>query len=172
MRQHALAQLDAVLPGVHRLGAKYQTREIELEVMTIMRRVGTFDFAELASVAEIDDARFLGRRHPSHIAVVAIDGVEQRRKRRAQIEAQAAARADVENALDFLIESGALPVLRFGGVVSKAVSRPRLNSFRHQSFCDCSPSHIGKGLGVRSPVFIAALAARKKAGGPVSPPLL
>src|SRR5881397_1163913 len=88
MRQDALAQLDAVFPGVHRLAAHYQARKIELKFMAVMRRVRTFDFAELASVAKVDDALLLCRRHRSYVAVVAIDRVEQRRERRAKIEAQ------------------------------------------------------------------------------------
>ena len=92
--------------------------------MAVMRRVGTFDLAQLASVAQVDDAFLLGRRQRSHVAVVAIDRVEQRRKRRAKIEAQAAAVTDVEDALDFLVESGAVPILRLGRIIGEAVGRP------------------------------------------------
>ena len=85
MRQDALAQLDAVFPGVHRLAAHYQARKIELKFMAVMRRVRTFDFAELASVAKVDDALLLCRRHRSYVAVVAIDRVEQRRVLRCEL---------------------------------------------------------------------------------------
>ena len=144
MRQYALAELDAVLFGVQRLGAKNQAGEIELKFMTVARRVGTFDLAQLASVAEIDDALFLAHRQGSHIAVIAIDRVKQRRKRRTKIEAQPASMTDVENALDFLIEPGPVPILRFGRIVREAVSRPGLDSFSHPSNPFPFPS-MGRG---------------------------
>ena len=40
----------------------------------------------------------------AHVAVVAVHGVEQLGKRRAQVEAQPAAVADVEDALQFLLQ--------------------------------------------------------------------
>src|SRR5580704_18423810 len=135
MTEHALTDRDAVFPGVYRPGAKNQARKIELEFMPVVRRVGTFDLAQLASVAEVDNAFLFSRGQRPNIAVVAIDRVEQRRKRRAKIEAQAASMTDVEDALDFLVQPGAVPILRLGRIIREAVSRPRLDSLSHQLPC-------------------------------------
>ena len=68
--------------------------------------------------------------------VLAIDRVEQRRERWAQIEAQPAAVTDVENPHDFLVQSGAIPILRLGRVVGEAVSRPGFDSLGHLAACE------------------------------------
>ena len=93
------AQADAGLLPADRVGAQHQAREIELEFVPVIRRVRALDVAEFALVAGVDDAvGFLGvsaRTSPSCWS----DGLEQFGERRAQIEAQAAAVADLVDAL-------------------------------------------------------------------------
>ncbi len=100
--------------------------------MTVARRVGTFHLAELAAVAQIDHPLGLGAGEFTHVAVVAIGRVEQRGKRRTQIEAEPASVTDVEGALEFLVESLAIPVFRFVQIVGKAVGRRGLDSVGHR----------------------------------------
>ena len=116
--EHLVAKLNAVFPGSDRLVALHEAREVELELMPVARRVGASNLAHLAVVAEVDDVAFLLGGELTNVAVVlVVDGIEQRRERRAQIEAQPAALADVEDARDFLVEALAAPVLRLGRVV-------------------------------------------------------
>ena len=101
-----------------RLVALHQARKIELELMAIAGRVGTSDLAHLAQVAEVDDVAFFLAAEKPNVAIVAVDRVEQRWERRAQIEAQPAALADVEDAGDLLVEA-------FRGPSTSARSRCR-----------------------------------------------
>jgi hypothetical protein len=59
------------------------------------RDVGALDVADLALEALVDDLVLLGLRELGRIAVVAVDELEQRRERRAQVEAEATAVTEV-----------------------------------------------------------------------------
>jgi hypothetical protein len=98
--------------------------------MAVARSVRTFHLAQLASVAKVDDFPGLLPGETADIAAAAIDRAEESRKRRTQVEAQSAAVADVVNALEFLVESGAVPVHGLGRAVGKAVGRFGFDSMR------------------------------------------
>jgi hypothetical protein len=74
--KYFLAHGDAVLAALDRARPQHQAREVELELVTVMRRVGASDLAKLAAVAQIDHALFLRRAQAAHVAVALVEGVE------------------------------------------------------------------------------------------------
>ena len=80
--------------------------------------VGAVDVAELALEALVDDLVLLGAGEPAGVlVVVAVDQLEQRRERGAELEAQPAAVAQVVHAGELLPEVGVVEVLGVVGVV-------------------------------------------------------
>ena len=76
-------------------GPHHQPGEVELPL--VRRHVGALHVAELALVALVDHLVLLGGGQRRRVPVVGVDEVEQRRERRAQVEAQPAAVAQVED---------------------------------------------------------------------------
>ncbi len=87
-------RLDAV--GVlHRVGAQHQPREVEVPLVQL-GDVRTVDVAELALEALVDDLVLFGRGESAGVLVVVlVDHLEQRRERRAELEAEPTAVAQV-----------------------------------------------------------------------------
>src|SRR5204862_1432818 len=88
---------------------------------------GALHIAQLALPALVDDRRDLlgGQRLDFALPalLVPVDGVEQRRERRAVAEAHAAGVADVEHAAELAVELRLIPVFR----ISKVKHRPGLS---------------------------------------------
>ena len=123
---HPLLGPDPLLlaHGVH---AAHQPREVELPL--VRRHVGTLHVAELALVALIDDFVALGVTQRADVTVVLVDVPEHRREGRAQVEAQSAPVAEVEDAVEFLAERSGVEVGRIlrvvrGGHVGRPLRRP------------------------------------------------
>jgi hypothetical protein len=77
-----------------------------------MRRgIGTAVVAKLALVAEINDPLLFIPGEARGLVLVPIDGVEEGRERWAKVEAQPAAVADIEDAVDFAPQVLLIPVL-------------------------------------------------------------
>ncbi len=126
--EHLFAHAQPMLAALDRARPQHQAREVELELVAVVRRVRASHLAQLAAVAQIDHALLVRRAQAAHIAVGLVERAEQFRERWAQVEAQPAARADVEDALEFLFELRALPVLGLVGIVGKSVGRSRLDT--------------------------------------------
>ncbi len=73
----------------------------EIEFVLVRRRVGTMVETELAVVAFVDNPMVIGRCQFRDIALADIDSIEQRVERRAEVEAPAAAVADLINSKRF-----------------------------------------------------------------------
>ena len=71
---------------------------------------------------------FFRRREIADIVALGVNRLEKIGKRRAQIEAEPAAVADVEHPLDLDVELGAIPVFRFVRIVAESVGRSRFDS--------------------------------------------
>ena len=109
-RQHPRAQAEAARLPANGIGAQQQAREVELELVAVIRRVGALDVTELALVAGVDHAPGFCRRELPDVPLVPLDGFEQLGERRAQVEAKPAAVADVEDPLQFLLERAGVPI--------------------------------------------------------------
>src|SRR5215475_4322254 len=120
--QKLFAHTYAALLRANALGAQHQAREVELKLVPVARSIRTLHLAQATSVAEIDHTLLVRPRKRANLAVFPIDGLEQDGKRRAQIKAETAPMADVENPVDLLIETGAIPVLRLSRTVGKSFS--------------------------------------------------
>src|SRR5579871_1422924 len=129
--QHPLAQADAVLLRVNRLGALNQLREIELKFVVVARRVGTAQITQAAFVAQVHHPLALLRAQLAYVIALGIDRVEQRGKRGTQIKAQPASVADVVDSKLFALEAGAVPVFRLVGIVGKRIGGSRLDTAAH-----------------------------------------
>lgn len=116
-RQDALAQACPLLFSSQGRGAGHQAREIQLKSVLVVRRVGAFYVAQFALIAGVEDAVMFGRRERAHAAVMPVDRLKQLGKRRAQIEAQPAAVANLEYSLDLAGERRLIPVERIIGVI-------------------------------------------------------
>ena len=113
-----------VLAVPDRVVAVHELREVELELVPVPGGVRALHLTELALKASVHDALRLERRQLADIAVVlVVDRREQDRKRVTVLEAHAAAMADLEDALDFLLERVFVPVLRLAGVVTQPIGR-------------------------------------------------
>ncbi len=92
--------------------------------MTVIRRVRALYVAEFALVAGVDNAIRLPFGQRANVPIVTVDGVEQFRKGRTQIETETAAVADLEDPFDFLIQLVTVPINAiFGFVVARPSSR-------------------------------------------------
>ena len=84
--------------------------------LVLARHVRAVDVAELALEALVDDLVLLGRRQPAAVlVVVAVDQLEQRRERRAELEAQPAAVTQVVDPRQLLAEVGLVEVRGWNG---------------------------------------------------------
>ena len=99
----------------HRVHPAHEAREVELPL--VRGHVGALHVAELALVALVDDLVALGVGQLRDVAVVLVDEAEQRRERGAQVEAEPAPVAQVEDPVELLAERGRVEVLGIGGVV-------------------------------------------------------
>ena len=98
--------------------ARSISRGKSMRPLVLAGGVRAVDVAELALEALVDDLVLLGRRQPAGVLVVVpIDHLEQRRERRAELEAQPAAVAQVEDAGQLAADVGLVEVLRVLGVV-------------------------------------------------------
>jgi hypothetical protein len=99
-----------------------ELRKIELKLVPIAGRVRALHLAELALKACVHDPLRVERGQLADVSVMfVVDGGKQDRKRVAVLEAHAAPVADLEDALDFLVERIFVPVLVFGRVVAQPV---------------------------------------------------
>ena len=98
-----------------RVGPHHEPREVELPL--VGRHIWTLQVTELALVALVDHTVLFDRGHRRHVAFVRVDEVEQRRERRAQVEAQSAALAQIEDATELAPQIPLVEVPRVGGVV-------------------------------------------------------
>src|SRR5215467_9743730 len=96
--------------------------------MSLAVGVGTLHLAQLAAVEKVDDAPGFRGGQAANIAVLLVDRIEERRKRRTQIEAQPASVADVVYALEFLIEAAPVPITELGGVVGEPIGGLRVDA--------------------------------------------
>ncbi|MFA9411635.1 MAG: hypothetical protein ACERK0_10250, partial [Deltaproteobacteria bacterium] len=106
-------EMNAYCAAVYGLLPATRDEVMQTPISTI--RVLPREFAvrhRLIPVARTEDA-----------VVLVVDRREQDRERVTILEAHAAAIADLEDALDFLVERVFVPVLRFAGVVTQAVGR-------------------------------------------------
>ena len=89
---------------LHHLGAQHQVREIQVPRMR--RHIGAFGHvAKVAEEAVVDDFPVIGLRHPIDFhRLAAVHQIEQGGEGLAQADATAAAVADVEHPLHFLVE--------------------------------------------------------------------
>ena len=109
-------RLDAVLM-LHRIGTQHESREIKLPLVQL-RDIWAVDVAEFALEALVDDLVLLSRGHSARVAVVVpIDHLEQRRERRAKLEAQPAAMTQVIDARQFPANVSFVEIERMLGVV-------------------------------------------------------
>ena len=124
--QDPLAQPDALLAGLNRSRARDEGGKVELKLVLIARGVGTLDLAQLAFVAQVDDA-VLGAGEVADVIALGVDRLEEPGNK-GKVEAQPAAVADVEDAVDFDVEFGAFPVPGLVGIVGEGVGRSRFDS--------------------------------------------
>ena len=97
--------------------AQHQPGEVQLPLV-LPGDVRAVHVAELALEALVDDLVLLGRRHLGRVLVVVlVDEVEQRGERRAELEAQPAAVAQVVDPVHLLAEVGLVEVAGVEGVV-------------------------------------------------------
>src|SRR5262249_30999659 len=127
----------AFAAGADGFGAEHEAREIDVQL--VRRRVGALHVAELALVAEVDDLPLLVARERLGLALAAdlvlVDGVGERRKRRAIVEAHAAAVTDVEHAPELAIErlvvvEARIPEVEGHGVAPNYVLSPNRVNLR------------------------------------------
>ena len=119
--QDPVGAADLAILEVDCLGAQHQVRKVDVPgVRRHVRALG--HVADVAQVALVDDfAEILLRDAVDLTGLALVDQVEQRRKRIAQAYAAAAAVADVEHALEFVLDLGGvveirvLPVQRMPG---------------------------------------------------------
>ena len=120
--EDALAECDAALAHFRQLRAEHEPWKIDREL--VRRRVGALHVAELALVAEVDDLVHLDGRERADLAaaglLVPVDRVEERRERRAVVEAHPAGVADVEDAAELGVDRGVVEVERVGDVVHQS----------------------------------------------------
>ena len=103
------------LPLAHRVDPAHQPWEVELPL--VRWHVGALHVAELALVALVDDLIPFRIGQRRGVPVVGVDEPEHRGERRAQVEAQPAPVAQVEDAVDLVSERGRVEVLGISGVV-------------------------------------------------------
>jgi hypothetical protein len=94
---HPLPERHTLLLA-HRVDPAHEPREVELPF--VRRHVGALHVAELALVALVDHLVALGVGQRRDVAVFGVDEVEQGRERRAQVEAEPAAVAQVEDPVE------------------------------------------------------------------------
>ena len=83
-REQARAQSETALLPPDRIRADHQPREIKLEFVIVVGRVGALDVADLALEARIDDAVDFGFRNFARVVVMRLHGFEEVRETRSR----------------------------------------------------------------------------------------
>ena len=110
---------ELTVAGAGLLGAQHEAGEVEVP-LALARDVRAVHVAELAVEAFVDDLVLLGRAHATGVLVVVpVDVVEERRERRAELEAQATAVAQVVDPGQLLAHVDLVEVLRVERVVRR-----------------------------------------------------
>jgi hypothetical protein len=152
-----LPQRLAAVAVPHLLGAEHEAGEVEVP-LALARHVGAVDVAELAVEALVDHLVLLGAGEPGRVlVVVAVDGLEERGERVAELEAEPAAVAQVVDPGELLAEVGVVEVPRVERVVGG----------RHESGI-LRGSERARGAGCPAPLgdcWVRGL-LRRCAGGP------
>ena len=105
--------------------ALHEAREVELEGVVLVGRVGAALVANFTLEAFVDDPIDLGAARLREVVAVALGRFEDRGERAAQVEAEAAAVADVEDLVHRRAQIRGIPEARILGIVFVGLHRRR-----------------------------------------------